>query len=261
MKIKLLFFPAVLAISIIIFIFYVWPELGAVRKAKSDLDESKKVLENILEKKNNLENLKNGLNQNQDKESLVLSYLPPDKNEERIINGINYLAANSGASLADLSLEKEKSVTNEEYENTADSKEILFSGSSADSADFSAGQALKPRLRFVKFKISINGNYDNIKTFLEDLHKMEMFNSVDSVLISKQEKNKDQAQNQEALQSVIEAGFGYLPKAKINGNYSASIFTQLSFDFTPCGKLKALVSKKIPDLEIGERGRVNPFLP
>lgn len=250
-----------LAISITIFIAYVWPELGAVREAKSDLDESKKVLENTLEKKNNLENLKNSLDQNQDKEGFVLSYLPPDKSEERIINGISYLAANSGTSLTNLSLEEEKNVVNKGEEAPVDGKGGLFSGSSAGNTSSPGNQAAKPQMRFTKFKINIAGNYDNIKTFLEDLYRMEMFNSVNSILIGKQEENKDQSQNPGALYATIETSFGYLPKTKISGNYSAPIFTQSSVDFTPYDKLKDLVSKKIPALEVKEQGRANPFLP
>lgn len=261
MKIKILVFPVVLAISVTVFIAYTWPELGAVRETKSNLGESEKVWKNTLEKKNNLENLKNSLNQNQDKESFVLSYLPPDKSEERIINGISYLAANSGTSLTNLSLEEEKNVVSKGEEAPMDSKGALFSGSSTGDTSSPENQAAKPQIRFAKFKISIIGNYDNIRTFLEDLHRMEMFNSVDSVLIGKQEENKDQSQNPGVLYTTIEASFGYLPKTKISRDYSDPVFARSSFDFASYDKLKSLVSKKIPALEVKEQGRANPFLP
>lgn len=264
MKVKLLVFPAVLAVSIIILITYVWPEIGALKKTNSDLAGSKAILENILEKKSKMENLKNSLGQNQDKENFVLDFLPLEKNEEGIINGINYLATNSGASLTNLTLEEDKNPVVKDDLNAVDSKGVLFSSSEVNAGS-QTGQSAGVKMRFVKSKISLAGNYENIKTFLEDLYKMEMFNSVDSILISKQESGQFQGanidQNSNTLYSDIEVSFAYLPRIKINGDYSPSIFGQSSFDFSAYNKLNSLVSKKIPKLEVGEEGRSNPFLP
>ncbi len=267
MKIKILVFPAVLAISITILIAYIWPEIDALRKANGDLAGSKAILENILEKKSKMENLKNSLNQNQDKEKFVLDFLPLKKNDEGVINGINYLATNSGVSLVNLTIEEDKNqvAVVENDPGAVDSKKVLFSQSSEVNANSQVNKLAEAKMQFVKSKISIVGNYENIKTFLEDLYKMEMLNSIDSILISKQEEGQSQGvkvdQNSNTLYSNIEVSFAYLPRTKINGDFSSPIFSQTSFDFTAYNKLNGLISRKIPKLEVGEEGRSNPFLP
>lgn len=254
-----------LAISVTILIAYVWPEIGALMKANGDLAENKVILENILEKKSKMENLKNSLNQNQDKETFVSSFLPLKKNEEEIINGINYLATNSGASLVNMTIEEDKEQVVKNEPGEVDSRGVLFSQSLEANAGSQVNQSAGARVRFVKSKISIVGNYENIKTFSEDLYKMEIFNSIDSILISKQESGQFKGakidQNSNTLYSDIEVSFAYLPRIKVSGNFSSPIFGQPAFDFTAYNKLSSLVSKKIPKLEVGGEGRSNPFLP
>ncbi|MCX6765721.1 MAG: hypothetical protein NT136_02050 [Candidatus Moranbacteria bacterium] len=274
MRIKILIFPAALALAIVIFIAYAWPELNSALKAKQELDESKKVLASINEKKNNIENLKSALSQNQDKESFVLSYLPLAKSEERIIDGMNYLASNSGLSLVNLSLKEVKEEATEiPTGSTAEStsKEVLFSGAPENKPGTSVGLLEGNKIRMIKIEANLVGSYENIRTFLEEVYKMEMFHNLASVSISSSEEETSQATpgakpsaagtGPGILSLTAEINFGYMSEVRIGRNYSAPIFSQSSFDFAPYQKLTNLVSKKIPVLEIGDQGKANPFLP
>ena len=84
MRLKLLFFPLSVAISLLILIVYAWPELGKLRSGMKSLDENKKVLATAIQKNKNIENIKNELDQNQDKEAFVKSYLPPENEQAGI---------------------------------------------------------------------------------------------------------------------------------------------------------------------------------
>jgi Tfp pilus assembly protein PilO len=267
MRIKLLIFPAVLAASIVIIIAYIWPEFGTLRQSFKSLDQSNGVLSSIMQKNANIKSLTNGLDQNTDKESFVKSYLPTEKNEEKIINGINYLAANAGVSLVNIAMEKEQvqtPVAPAQTQEPTGSKDVLFSGAK-DANGNSTGATQSREVKTVKIKTDVIGNYENIKSFLEQVYAMEMFSSLDSIIISKEAKtgNGGQANTDPSmLNSTLEINFGYLPELRIyNKNYSDPIFSQTSLDLTTYGRLTSLVSKKIPAIEVSTEGRTNPFLP
>jgi hypothetical protein len=266
MRIKLLIFPVVLAASIVIVIGYIWPEFGILRQSFKSLDQSKNVLSSIMQKNTNIKSLISGLDQNTDKESFVKSYLPTGKNEEKIINGINYLAANAGVSLVNIAMEKEQAqalVANAQTQEPTGSKDVLFSGSQDANGNPIAPQSRE--VKTVKIEADVVGNYENIKSFLEQIYAMEMFSSMDSIIISKEAKSVtgDQANSDPSmLNSTLEIEFGYLPELKIyNKNYSDPIFSDTTLDLAAYDRLTNLVSKKIPAIEVGTEGRTNPFLP
>lgn len=271
MRIKLLAFPVMLALSIAIFIAYVWPEQGALREAMRGFEKSKADLQNIVEKKNNIEKLKSSLIQNQSKADFARKFLPAGKNEEEIINGLNYLAANSGVSLASLSLEKDQTnigTGGAGATGATSSKDVLFSASPGAGADLAGGPP-EVQLSGVKAKAGVAGSYEGVKSFLEQVYKMEMFNSITSLSIARQEASSQPAQgnnppagaNSGMLLATLEINFGYLREVKISKDYSSPIFSRSSFDLAAYDKLVNLISRKIPVLEVGEEGRANPFLP
>ncbi len=266
MRVKILIFPAALALSIAIVIAYVWPEKEAVREVRKALDGSRNTLQSIKEKKNNIDSLKKSLEQNQDKKSLVSSYLPSGQSEEEIINKLNWLAADSSVTLNTLSPEKETAKASAAGgEETAElsSKEVLFSSSQEPAA---VGSRPRATLRTVKINVGFSGNYASVKTFLEQIYKMEMFNNIASFSVTKEEEKSSQpageeAKNPEALFAKAEIEFSYLPPVRLERDYTAPIFSRSSFDFTPYEKLTQMITKKAPVLEAGEHGRANPFLP
>lgn len=266
MRVKILIFPLALAATIAIVIAYVWPEIGKVKKTKEGLAESQAAFQNIKEKRSNVESLERTLEQNKDKEAFVLSYLPVQNQEEEIINKLNQLAADSGVVLSMLSPEKEqaKAAASENTNEELSSKDALFSSSKEGTAT-AAGQE-GPVLRATKIEVKVLGSYAAVKTFLEQVYKMEMFNNITSFSIAKEAEKGSQAegekpQNTDTLSAGAKIGFGYMSGTRLTGNYSAPVFSRSSFDFTPYDKLIQLVTKKIPALDVGSQGRANPFLP
>lgn len=267
MRVKILIFPLALAATIAIVIAYVWPEIGKVKKTKEGLAESQAAFQNIREKRSNVESLERALEQNKDKEAFVLSYLPVQNQEEEIINKLNQLAADSGVVLSMLTPEKEqaKTAVPENTNEELSSKDALFSSSKEGTATAGAGQQ-GPLLRATNIEVKVLGSYAAVKTFLEQVYKMEMFNNITSFSITKEAEKGSQAegekpQNTDTLSAGAKIGFGYMSGTRLTGNYSAPVFSRSSFDFTPYDKLIQLVTKKIPALDVGSQGRANPFLP
>jgi hypothetical protein len=269
MRIKLLIFPAMLAASLVIIIAYIWPGFGDLRQSFKSLDESQNVLSSIMQKNGNIRSLTSGLDKNTDKESFVKSYLPTEKNEEKIINGINYLAANSGVSLVNISMSKEQAqapaaATNVQTQEPAGSKDVLFSGTK-DANGNVIGESQSREIKSVKIEAEVIGTYENIKSFLEQVYTLEMFSSINSIVISKESKtgSGDQTSSDPStLNATVDIEFGYLPELRIyNKNYSDPIFSDTTLNLTAYDRLTSLVSKKIPAIEVSAEGRTNPFLP
>jgi Tfp pilus assembly protein PilO len=261
MRVKILIFPAVLAISITIFIAYIWPEQVALRQNKSSLEQSRSLLNEIQAKKKNIESLKSDLNQNKDKETFIQGYLPLKRSDEDILNGMDYLAVNSGVSIAGLAIEKAPApVIAPPAPAEVASKEILFpTGTASDGTIVTP--IVEPQMGVTRIKANVIGSFENIKTFLEQVYKMEMYNDISNLSIAAQAKGEGEQASTGTLSVSVSIEFGYLSQMQINGNYSAPIFSQSSLDFATYNKLSGLISKKIPTLEVSGQGRINPFLP
>lgn len=261
MRLKIIFFPAVLIVSISLFIGYIWPEYQNVEKVKKEeLKSNQKLLEGILIKKKNAKKLVSDLDQNKDKEDFVLRYLPADKKEEDIINGVNYLSTNSGLSLIAVSFEEVK-------ENNSVSENATGTGSAATAA--ATGYPESRNAKFIKAKINATGKYENIRSFLGSLYRMKMLNDISLLSISKSDQNnmvpspEGETPAEDLLVVEISADFGYLPNSHDDNELKlASIFSKGSFDFSSFETTERLVSgSSVPNIDMSAVGRSNPFLP
>lgn len=264
MRIKILIFPAALAVSIAVFIAYVWPQYQTLLNERTNLKTKEKILQETKQKKQNIERLTESLNQNKDKEGFVLAFLPVKRNDEDIINGLNYLATSAGVSLNSITVEKNKnqnvaSVTS--GQEATGSKDVLFA--TAPASENSAA-AYTPKMQTVKIKASIFGNYENIKTFLEQVYKMEMYNNLVSYAISSSKQSQVEgkpASLSPVLTAVLEIDFGSLAKIQVGADLANPVFSAAGLNLEAYNKLSGLVSRNIPAIEVSGQGRANPFLP
>jgi hypothetical protein len=59
----------------------------------------------------------------------------------------------------------------------------------------------------------------------------------------------------------IQIDFGSMKEVTAGSDYSAPFFSQKEFNFSGYEKMASFVSSQVRTLEVGERGRTNPFLP
>ncbi len=255
MRLKVFFAPFAFLIVIIVSIWYIWPAVGDVIVKVKELKTSKNNLSTAAEKKNSLENMKADLDKNKEKEDFILSFLPYSESEEKIVDGINYLAADSGLGLINISLQDEK-------EDSALASSA--NGPSAGSApgDMNAAPPVS-KVKNVTAKVVLSGKYENIKLFLGQIYKMQMFNKINSMVIAKQDSNFQPGQPEgpsDLLNAIVEINYGYMPlvHAQLNENSADSLN---GLDFSLYSKLKDSISEKIPVLDGGEKGKTNPFIP
>ena len=262
MKLKIIFAPLTLIIAVGMFIYFVWPALNDVKIAQAKLKQSNADLQKAIARGQNIVSLKDSLDQNKDKEDLVLSFLPPQKNEERIIDTIDYLAKDSGVGVININIEKETQALPQVSGTVTAAESLSINSEGALIApDGSIMQQLN-EIKFLTTKINLTGDYENIKLFMDQVYKMEMFHSANSLSIKRQENQSIQPEvSPSALIAELDVNFGYLAPATLQTNAKLPVFEKNSFDLKPVEKLENLISKKVPVLEEGVKGKSNPFLP
>ena len=187
---------------------------------------------------------------------MVYNYLPNKKVEERIIGGVNYLAVDSGVSLVNISL-RNLDVPNPA--NTAQQNAAL-ANKPADNADV---------LQFSEATISISGDYEKIKLFINQLQKIALFNNIKSLVISNKEKSSSNttdanSSSSSTLFADMVVNFGYLSSSELNNNKITNLKPELDSD--TIGVLKQYISQKTESMasmisNVGNKGKANPFLP
>ncbi|HAV11149.1 MAG TPA: hypothetical protein DCX32_01220 [Candidatus Moranbacteria bacterium] len=253
MKLKILFFPLILIASISVFIAYIWPEITDVRALAA---ENKKAMENldlIRSKKDTVKSLDQELGRNRDKEELVKQYLAENKNEENIIDAVNFLATGASVSLVNISIEGGGSITDGSNEELALSRKII-------NQPKSSAQSETPiELKNVPFNITIAGKYENIKGFIEGLNKIALMSDVRRISVSSQKSEKEDSAPSDTLSAEIASEFYYLKSVKAQNSYNLKVLNSNTFDFSQVDRIKQFVSQGASKLEVGEKGKTNPF--
>jgi len=228
-------------------------------KISKENDLAKEKLDLILRKKNVVRSLDQELGMNPDKENFVRNYLPEGKNEEKIINAVNFLAASSGVSLIDISVKKD-TINEIEKENIPSPDERIFNFSQDGGEEIQAEMPVY--FKSISFEISVAGKYENIKAFLSGMGKLEAMNKIKSASIYREEdktKKEGEVTPADILSSKILSEFFYLEKIQAGGNYGLRILNSDSFDFSQVDKIKQFISQGTSVLESGEKGNNNPF--
>jgi Tfp pilus assembly protein PilO len=261
MKLKILFPPFALALAIILIIWFLWPNYGDLRTQMSDFQSKQTALQNIKNKEVDMQNLKNSLDQNTDKESFVQSYLPSQKDEEKIINSINFLANSYQLNLQNVSIEKvqETSTTPTNVQTLMNNTAGNVSGVASNIKD----------VQYISATIGATGTYDQLTKFIGSINKMEFLNKIDSVEISAETTGTETPGQTQATQTapssnlncIMKVDFGYLTPISVGSDFSAPIFSQTKFDFSKVDQVIQSISEKAPALDQGSQGEGNPFFP
>lgn len=273
MRLKLLFFPIMVAISVAIFIRYVWPEIGSLKIINQEKGRITKSLQAVEEKQEIIKSLATEISSSSEDMAVVNSYLPSKKVEERIIGGVNYLAADSGVSLINISLKTP------EYSDTAVQAASAYPVAAINSSINTLATATIPAdnditgdqsvvgdgsgMQFSEASIKIAGDYEKIRLFLDQVQKMSLLNNVKSLSITSNAKESaDPSVSSTELSADMVVNFGYLESATSSVGVAG---LQDELDKDTINTLKQYISQKTASVAtlIGNsnKGKTNPFLP
>lgn len=303
MKLKFLFVPLSILISIVLVIWYIWPTwFGSegIREYQKRIDIKKCELEEADFKVKNAESLKNFMSSTDGKVSVdkIYKYFPVEEKNENIINDINYIGNSSSVSIIGINVESEelkdgedkvltiaKGGTNKKSSSTPMAKACLdriaekygdvsdmdisyldpFAGLDGGSKEIiSEIEGTKENsIVSIKANIKVAGSYKQLIIFLDNLYRMRTINNVSSINIYKDDnkRNEDDAvSNVDFLSMDVSAYFAYLPTDNNAAlGFDDPIFEKKSFDLTAINKLNKIV--EIPEINIGDTGKDNPFIP
>jgi hypothetical protein len=265
MKIKILLAPSLIVIIIVLIIWYVYPAytngIDGAKEKRQQLAEQKKLVEKLDNSISNAGKLVADLNTNYFENSVVFSYIPGNKEEEKIIENLNLLAKESTLAVLNISISETKEVAVPVVEATPSSLSVnpLSGGASGVSPDQSP-MSPKAVPKNLKVDFSVVGDYANIKMLLEKIQKVKRFNKF-SALEIKALLKEDQTPS-ESLQINMTLEFNYLKELKrlLDGDINNPVFSAGSFDKQVIEKIRSSRSIEINNVLPGQKGGSNPFI-
>lgn len=203
-----------------------------LRRANEDKLTKNLALTEISNKKQAMSKINNQLDSNTTSESDVDSYLPSTKVEERIMSSINFLANDSSVLLINITIKDPEQNSTAQGMSAGATMNVNNAVKYADSSvtDPANGTASTINqgggLKMSEATITISGEYDKIKLFVDSLQHIPIYNSLKSLSISNlptgsSATSGDQGVNQNndvqknsTLYANIVLDFGYMSPAK-----------------------------------------------
>lgn len=276
MRLKFLFFPIIIVISVSIFIGYIWPEIDALKAANEEKIKNEADLQAVKDKQAAIQKIDAQIKGDSENEKMISEYLPSQKVEERILSGVNFLAADSGVSLVNISLksiEPDAASTAEQIATL--SAAPLATTNAADTLPIGSEQAASNQIvvagiQLTEAAISVTGDYDKVRLFLDQMEKFPVLNFVKSLDISKQELPASVASSEDAEVKAEDPGilsvnlvvdFGWMNPVQVDNQKIAKVKTGL--DSNAISAVRQYISQKAPTADrFGDNnGKRNPFLP
>lgn len=246
MKLKILILPLVIVVIMYLTIWVIVPAYSDADAAGKRLIVAEDKLTDIKNKTDNANKLVQQLSFTSDQQNTLFQYLPENKREEEIISSINSIAAANGVSMLSLGLEakadqQDQAVFEEEFVNANLSPEQM-----------SVMMPKKTSAKNLSASITIVGEYAKIRNFVVSLNKFKRFNDIASLEI------KRSGDENELLQANMAMSLNYLPKIESIVGINNEIFGEGKFNMSVVDEIKKNTTD-VSKIEIGSRGRVNPF--
>jgi Tfp pilus assembly protein PilO len=157
----------------------------------------------VLEKK--LQQVKADLKNIENKLEVMKKIIPPNPNLDDILDVVSLSAKKSMLTLNSFKVEKEEDVILYYNKNT-DRLEVFNPMPNKDKKDKKKEQKIPEnaiKLKKINITVNVSGNFNSIKSFLDEIAKSERFISTENISIKKEG---------ELLNSVIKLAVYYLPE-------------------------------------------------
>lgn len=263
MRLKLLFFPLIIIISMVIVFMNIWPNIQKMQDLKVKVAENAALLDGYKNKRGSLEGLINQMQTKKEDVDWTLAYLPREKSEESVINKINFVAVASNVTLYKVEIRRED-VKKEEgivpdtmvaAGNIQNVSNALSTGNAGNSS------AKKKNVDALTLAVGVSGDYQSVRMFFDRLAKLDSYNTIINASIIRANIKDTSVEDSNRLMVDSDIAFGYMSPVLLGANnYESGIFALKEFDFSPIRGFRD-ASASTPSLEIGSVGKENPFLP
>jgi hypothetical protein len=275
MKTKLIVVPALIVISIILLIWFVYPAFDDSASGEGFLQKKEKLrieqekMKTIDQKIDNANRLSFEIRSNPEKQKTLFEFIPESVGEENIINDLNYLISTEGMAVLGISVAapKEDPLEKEEVIKTPSStmKEAM-DGSNASSAPVVVPIA-KPTIKDFEVKLSAIGDYQKVKNLAEKINRMIRFNKPALIEIKPvnleggPEGGASQRVDPNILQLDMTLQFSLLKKSTLPASADHPIFAENNFNMSLIDQIREIRNIQKADLTVGSTEEPSPFLP
>jgi Tfp pilus assembly protein PilO len=270
MKLKILIVPLMVILAIYVFIAFVKPDYDSLMAKRTTLEQKKAEFARLETLQSNINSLTSNLDQNKELEDFALRFYPLELEQERVIDAFNFLASQTGPVITGMDIKEvleqkedpatqsasalnlEPGLSEEGRPPVIDGAPPMLIYTPADPNSFTA-------------KVSLKGNYDNIKSFFAEMYRLDRMHDVKMITVGVDTKEAattdgEPAPPSDLLVATFEARFDYVDDKDNKTALGAPIFSKSSFDMDQAAKLKAWAETSIPVLNVDQAGRANPFL-
>lgn len=277
MNAKMLLFPLSLVIAIAVGIFWVQPALTEVLDKRATVDTANRNLQQVQTIAENVAVLSRNLDDNADREQLVVTYFPKMQDDERMIDVSNFLASESGILLSSIKMEP---VTSELVQSAATRQsaqeeiqevgEVSPTSAAATAVALSSALTLvqsspETRMRAEDVTLSVLGRYEQIKMFFEKLYRSNRLNQFRVISIQTPQASSSQSPDAptlspDILQGTFTIRFSFLSPLTLSEGTYVPVFEKTSFDFKTADELQGMITNTVAPLSVMSSPRPNPFV-
>jgi len=267
MRLKIIFFPFALLLSLIIGILYIQPEISHVMSLYAEKQALDQKESNLQTSADNVAPLAQTLDTGASSERSVLNrYFPQQADGEVIVDSLGLLASQSGIALdsltsqsADVPVATAPPVTEAPAPSAALDPNISLAAPAQETA------APPVMIRTLVVNATGKGSYQGIKDFLRKVAYTNRFNAITKVSIAQASTTGGSA---DTLGFGAEIAFSFLPKVTDFRNASAdatapSVFSKQTVDTTGVKSLTDFLARGssiVPEMvPVDGTGRANPF--
>ncbi len=272
MRLKILFVPVVMVLILIVIILYIKPDYAVLQAKRADVSLKEDQVAKMETVINNVNSLESDLNSKKDSEDFLTRYFPQTVDSDRIVDALNFLAEQSGVVLATISIVKSETQSEEPLFpvdpaalTTLNPAFMGEGGVSLPPGSFNmpVGQVSAPLPEQVMIKISAEGTYPNLKSFMSRVSHMDRANSF-QVLQLKEKGVESEGElvkdlSDPLLSGTFEIWMDFVPQKHIESALSVPTFWSPTYDISPLESLKAWITSPVPVLQGTPGGKSNPF--
>ena len=261
MKLKLLFAPSIVIISVTLLIWVVYPAytngVDGVKEKYQALQTQKEVTASLIARLDNVKKIGDALDADVSTKNTIFNYLPQNKEDEKIIENLNSLALKNSLVVLNISLFEPK----EDISLAAGNASSATVTTTPDGAPMP--NASMPVKKITPKKLMANfavfGSYENTRVLLDNLDKMKRFNKV-SALEIKSTRKEDQSLS-DNLQTTITLEFDYLLNdyQLSDEDINNAVFASGVFDKKVADEINKNKNVDMNNVFPGEIGSNNPF--
>ncbi|HPN96231.1 MAG TPA: type 4a pilus biogenesis protein PilO [Candidatus Moranbacteria bacterium] len=255
MKLKILLPPLLIVGIIIVAIWMVYPAYtnGAdgFKEKRAELKAEEEKLTNVENKIENVKKLSAQLSSITDKKEEIVSYIPETIKEEQIIDNVNFIAGEEGLSVKNISVVQPK----------AKAVDTEMTDEELEASGLEVPAIKKPEATLFDVEVSMVGNYDKIKNFLDKVHRFHRFKRFDTIEIKKYASEKE-GDTVSGLQLDAVLSFNFYKKSNKPADMEDPVFANGNFSgLQIVDDIKNKKNISMLKMEAEQAGRVDPFSP